>query len=67
MNRFAGAVATYAEQRITPLLASATKSHLVRAVCWVEAAAYAGDGFTVSDRRVPCLVGTSRLSRKSAG
>lgn len=58
MNRVAGAVATYAERRITPLLTSETDSTLVEAVCRVEAAAYAGDGF--SDRQEAAEMGVVR-------
>ncbi|MGT2525791.1 ATP-binding cassette domain-containing protein [Streptomyces nojiriensis] len=58
MNRAAGAVATYAERRITPLLTSETDSTLVEAVCRVEAAAYAGDGF--SDRQEAAEMGVVR-------
>lgn len=58
MNRVAGAVATYAGRRITPLLTSETDSALVEAVCRVEAAAYAGDGF--SDRQEAAEMGVVR-------
>ncbi|MFD7027286.1 ATP-binding cassette domain-containing protein [Streptomyces sp. NPDC059917] len=58
MNRVSGAVATYAERRITPLLTSETDSALVEAVCRVEAAAYAGDGF--SDRQEAAEMGVVR-------
>ncbi|GHB84558.1 ABC transporter [Streptomyces cirratus] len=58
MNRLAGAVATYAERRITPLLTSETDSTLVEAVCRVEAAAYAQDGF--SDRQEAAEMGVVR-------
>ncbi|MFF4364868.1 ATP-binding cassette domain-containing protein [Streptomyces sp. NPDC001594] len=58
LNRVSGAVATYAERRITPLLTSHTDSALVEAVCRVEAAAYAGDGF--SDRQEAAEMGVVR-------
>ncbi|MCF3180188.1 ABC transporter ATP-binding protein [Streptomyces polychromogenes] len=57
-NRVSGAVATYAERRLTPLLTSQTDSALVEAVCRVEAAAYAGDGF--SDRQEAAEMGVVR-------
>ncbi|MFD5417539.1 ATP-binding cassette domain-containing protein [Streptomyces sp. NPDC127069] len=58
LNRVSGAVATYAERRLTPLLTSQTDSALVEAVCRVEAAAYAGDGF--SDRQEAAEMGVVR-------
>ncbi|MFF2197853.1 ATP-binding cassette domain-containing protein [Streptomyces sp. NPDC058157] len=57
-NRVSAAVATYAERRLTPLLTSRTDSALVEAVCRVEAAAYAGDGF--SDRQEAAEMGVVR-------
>ncbi|MFG2125546.1 ATP-binding cassette domain-containing protein [Streptomyces sp. NPDC048710] len=58
LARGAGAVATYAERRITPLLTTETDSALVEAVCRVEAAAYAVDGFT--DRQEAAEMGVMR-------
>lgn len=58
LGRAAGAVATYAERRITPLLTTETDSALVEAVCRVEAAAYAEDGF--SDRQEAAEMGVMR-------
>ncbi|MFI8308849.1 ATP-binding cassette domain-containing protein [Streptomyces sp. NPDC085927] len=52
------AVARYAERRITPRLTTATDTALVEAVCRVEAAAYAGDGF--SDRQEAAEMGVTR-------
>ncbi|MFT2016946.1 ATP-binding cassette domain-containing protein [Streptomyces sp. 796.1] len=45
LGRGAAALASYAERRITPRLATETDSALVEAVCRVEASAYAEDGF----------------------
>ncbi|GAA2819377.1 ATP-binding cassette domain-containing protein [Streptomyces showdoensis] len=56
--RTAGAVASYAERRITPRLTTETDSALVEAVCRVEAVAYAEDGF--SDRREAAEMGVMR-------
>ncbi|MFJ6793737.1 ATP-binding cassette domain-containing protein [Streptomyces sp. NPDC091268] len=58
MNRVAGAVATYAERRTTPLLTSETDGNLIEAVCRVEASAYAGDGFC--DRQEAAEMGVVR-------
>ncbi|MEU2243820.1 ATP-binding cassette domain-containing protein [Streptomyces sp. NPDC018338] len=58
LARTAGAVAAYAERRITPRLTTETDSALVEAVCRVEAAAYAADGF--SDRREAAEMGVMR-------
>ncbi|MFE2325312.1 ATP-binding cassette domain-containing protein [Streptomyces sp. NPDC059385] len=58
LGRGAGAVSTYAERRITPLLTTETDSALVEAVCRVEAAAYAEDGF--SDRQEAAEMGVIR-------
>ncbi|MDT0467609.1 ATP-binding cassette domain-containing protein [Streptomyces gibsoniae] len=58
MGRTAGAVATYAERRITPLLTTETDTALVEAVCRVEAAAYAEEGF--SDRHEAAEMGVIR-------
>ncbi len=53
--RTARAVASYAGRRITPRLTTEMDSALVEAVCRVEAAAYAEDGF--SDRREAAEMG----------
>ncbi|MFF3015530.1 ATP-binding cassette domain-containing protein [Streptomyces sp. NPDC057939] len=58
LNRGTAAVATYASRRITPLLTSEVDSALVEAVCRVEAAAYAKDGF--SDRQEAAEMGVVR-------
>ncbi|MFJ5733992.1 ATP-binding cassette domain-containing protein [Streptomyces microflavus] len=58
LGRIASAVATYAERRITPRLTSQMDSALVEAVCRVEAAAYAQDGF--SDRQEAAEMGVTR-------
>ncbi|MFF9980415.1 ATP-binding cassette domain-containing protein [Streptomyces erythrochromogenes] len=58
LTRGAGAVATYAERRITPRLTTATDAALVEAVCRVEASAYAVDGF--ADRQEAAEMGVIR-------
>ncbi|WP_435609503.1 ATP-binding cassette domain-containing protein [Streptomyces sp. C10-9-1] len=58
LARTAGAVASYAERRVTPRLTTETDSALVEAVCRVEAAAYAEDGF--ADRREAAEMGVMR-------
>ncbi|MFD9220019.1 ATP-binding cassette domain-containing protein [Streptomyces sp. NPDC060064] len=58
LNRGAGAVATYAERRITPRLTTETDAALVEAVCRVEASAYAVDGF--ADRQEAAEMGVIR-------
>ncbi|MFF4859934.1 ATP-binding cassette domain-containing protein [Streptomyces rubiginosohelvolus] len=58
LGRVASAVATYGERRITPRLTSQMDSALVEAVCRVEAAAYAQDGF--SDRQEAAEMGVTR-------
>jgi ABC-type multidrug transport system fused ATPase/permease subunit len=58
LARGAGALATYAERRITPRLTTVTDSALVEAVCRVEAAAYAVDGF--ADRQEAAEMGVIR-------
>lgn len=58
LSRGAGSVATYAERRITPRLTTETDTALVEAVCRVEAAAYAVDGF--SDRQEAAEMGVIR-------
>ncbi|MFB8247558.1 ATP-binding cassette domain-containing protein [Streptomyces sp. NPDC055952] len=57
-SRAAGAVAAYAERRITPQLITRTDTALVEAVCRVEAAAYTEDGF--SDRYEAAEMGVIR-------
>ncbi|MFF4746136.1 ATP-binding cassette domain-containing protein [Streptomyces sp. NPDC047980] len=56
--RVSGAVATYAERRLTPRLTTGTDTALVEAVCRVEAAAYAVDGF--ADRQEAAEMGVIR-------
>ncbi|MFD4587418.1 ATP-binding cassette domain-containing protein [Streptomyces sp. NPDC058434] len=56
--RVSGAVATYAERRLTPCLTTGTDTALVEAVCRVEAAAYAVDGF--ADRQEAAEMGVIR-------
>ncbi|WP_280871921.1 ATP-binding cassette domain-containing protein [Streptomyces sp. MJP52] len=58
LTRVSGAVAVYAERRITPVLTTATDTTLVEAVCRVEASAYAVDGF--SDRQEAAEMGVVR-------
>ncbi|MEU8642864.1 ABC transporter ATP-binding protein [Streptomyces sp. NPDC048674] len=58
--RLAVAVAAYAERRVTPGLTTATDTALVEAVCRVEAAAYAVDGF--SDRQEAAEMGVIRTT-----
>ncbi|MFE6358519.1 ATP-binding cassette domain-containing protein [Streptomyces sp. NPDC057806] len=58
LGRAVSSVAMYAERRITPRLATETDSALVEAVCRVEAAAYAVDGF--SDRQEAAEMGAIR-------
>ncbi|WP_164986391.1 ABC transporter ATP-binding protein [Streptomyces roseicoloratus] len=58
LARTAGALASYADRRITPRLTTETDSALVEAVCRVEAVAYAEDGF--ADRREAAEMGVSR-------
>ncbi|MGW5640975.1 ATP-binding cassette domain-containing protein, partial [Streptomyces sp. NPDC003832] len=58
LGRGAASVATYAERRITPRLMTETDTALVEAVCRVEAAAYAVDGF--SDRQEAAEMGVIR-------
>ncbi len=58
LARTAGAVASYAERRVTPRLTTETDSALVESVCRVEAVAYAEDGF--ADRREAAEMGVMR-------
>ncbi|UIX35559.1 ATP-binding cassette domain-containing protein [Streptomyces sp. GQFP] len=57
-GRVAGAVASYADRRITPPLTTRADTALVEAVCRVEAAAYAQDGF--ADRQEAAEMGVVR-------
>ncbi|WFB05916.1 ATP-binding cassette domain-containing protein [Streptomyces sp. LX-29] len=56
--RSVAALAMYAERRITPRLTTETDTALVEAVCRVEAAAYAVDGF--ADRQEAAEMGVVR-------
>lgn len=56
--RVAGAVSSYADRRITPPLTTYADTALVEAVCRVEAAAYAQDGF--ADRQEAAEMGVVR-------
>ncbi|MFJ8650020.1 ATP-binding cassette domain-containing protein [Streptomyces sp. NPDC093546] len=58
LGRAAGSAATYAERRITPRLTTEMDTALVEAVCRVEAAAYAENGF--SDRQEAAEMGVIR-------
>ncbi|MFE5487525.1 ATP-binding cassette domain-containing protein [Streptomyces sp. NPDC056527] len=58
ITRGAGALALYGERRITPKLTTVTDTALVEAVCRVEAAAYAVDGF--ADRQEAAEMGVIR-------
>jgi ABC-type multidrug transport system fused ATPase/permease subunit len=58
LTRGSGAVAMYAERRITSRLTTVTDTALVEAVCRVEAAAYAVDGF--ADRQEAAEMGVMR-------
>ncbi|MGP2442440.1 ATP-binding cassette domain-containing protein [Streptomyces sp. JW3] len=58
VTRTSVAVARYAERRVTPRLTTAMDTALVAAVCRVEAAAYAEDGF--SDRQEAAEMGVTR-------
>ncbi|MFI7008223.1 ABC transporter ATP-binding protein [Streptomyces sp. NPDC050145] len=57
-GRVSGALASYADGRITPLLITEADVALVGAVCRVESAAYGEDGF--SDRQEAAEVGATR-------
>lgn len=58
LTRTAGALSGYAERRLTPGLTTGTDTALVEAVCRVEAAAYAVDGF--ADRQEAAEMGVIR-------
>lgn len=58
LTRVAGALAAYAIRRITPQLTTAVDTAMVEAVCRVEAAAYAVDGF--ADRQEAAEMGATR-------
>ncbi|MFG2621294.1 ATP-binding cassette domain-containing protein [Streptomyces sp. NPDC048507] len=58
LARVSGALAAYAERRITPRLTTETDTALVEAVCRVEASAYAEDGF--ADRHEAAEMGVMR-------
>ncbi|MEV5607271.1 ABC transporter ATP-binding protein [Streptomyces sp. NPDC052225] len=58
LGRTSSAVASYADRRLTPLLTTHADSALVEAVCRVEAAAYAQDGF--ADRQEAAEMGVVR-------
>ncbi|MGA4838196.1 ATP-binding cassette domain-containing protein [Streptomyces sp. G45] len=58
LARTSAALATYAERRVTPKLTSAMDTALVEAVCRVEAAAYAAEGF--ADRQEAAEMGVLR-------
>lgn len=58
LTRGASSVGMYASRRLTPRLTTATDTALVEAVCRVEAAAYAVDGF--ADRQEAAEMGVAR-------
>lgn len=57
-GRASGALAQYADRRLTPLLTTQADTALVEAVCLVESSAYAEDGF--ADRQEAAEVGVIR-------
>ncbi|MER7172050.1 ATP-binding cassette domain-containing protein [Streptomyces mesophilus] len=57
-GRISGALASYADGRVTPLLTTEADIALVEAVCRVESSAYAQDGF--ADRQEAAEVGVTR-------
>ncbi|WP_432156376.1 ABC transporter ATP-binding protein [Streptomyces sp. bgisy153] len=59
-GRISGALASYADGRITPRLVTEADVALVAAVCRVEAAAYGEDGF--ADRQEAAEVGVTRTT-----
>jgi ATP-binding cassette subfamily B protein len=60
IGRVSGALAAYADGRITPRLVTEADVALVSAVCRVEAAAYGKDGF--ADRQEAAEVGVTRTT-----
>lgn len=60
VGRISGALASYADGRITPRLVTEADVALVAAVCRVEAAAYGEDGF--ADRQEAAEVGVTRTT-----
>ncbi|MGW7616350.1 ATP-binding cassette domain-containing protein [Streptomyces antimycoticus] len=58
LGRISGALSSYADGRITPLLMTEADVALVSAVCRVEASAYGEDGF--ADRHEAAEVGVTR-------
>ncbi|MFI1201630.1 ABC transporter ATP-binding protein [Streptomyces sp. NPDC020883] len=58
LGRVASALSSYADRRLTPLLTTYADTSLVEAVCRVESAAYATDGF--SDRHEAAEMGVLR-------
>ncbi|GHD98479.1 hypothetical protein GCM10010339_05820 [Streptomyces alanosinicus] len=58
LGRGAGTLSSYADRRLTPLLTTHADTSLVEAVCRVESAAYATDGF--SDRHEAAEMGVLR-------
>ncbi|MEU1014154.1 ATP-binding cassette domain-containing protein [Streptomyces sp. NPDC005898] len=58
VGRTSGALASYADGRITPLLTTEADVALVAAVCRVESSAYGEDGF--ADRQEAAEVGVTR-------
>ncbi|MHB9756468.1 ATP-binding cassette domain-containing protein [Streptomyces sp. BYX5S] len=57
-GRVSGALASYADARITPVLLTEADAALVEAVCRVESSVYAEDGF--ADRQEAAEVGVTR-------
>ncbi|NGO78774.1 ATP-binding cassette domain-containing protein [Streptomyces sp. YC504] len=58
VGRVSGALSSYADGRVTPLLTTEADIALVEAVCRVESSAYAQDGF--ADRQEAAEVGVTR-------
>lgn len=58
LGRLSSALASYADRRLTPPLTTYADTSLVEAVCRVEAAAYAQDGF--ADRQEAAEMGVVR-------
>lgn len=57
-GKLSGALASYADRRLTPPLTTSADTALVEAVCRVEASAYAHDGF--ADRQEAAEMGVTR-------